>query len=158
MKKLIAFVMVTLLLCGGVVALGDSTTQFEPQYVNIIDASAREWFDSSTNRALLSILLAMDGAEERIDGFDFVKALTGTSYVIYDEDNRSVMVTYLFDDKSYTIAYMPGLEKAIYGEPIEGSELTVEMALEEMNYEYHRNSMTKIMEVVEEIQEILEEI
>lgn len=147
MKKLVCVVMALLLMLGGIPVLADEEPNtFEPTYTKEADYTAKEWFDSSSTRALLTILLSMDYAKEDPE-FDGPASLMGTSYVACDKEEETLVVTYFVEDKTYMLMYVPHLETVIYNEPYEASELIIKMTFDDMGYEYHQNSLSKILEV-----------
>ena len=155
MKKLVCAMLAFVMLLGCAAALAADSVTFEPSLTNAADQTAKSWFASSEKRALLTILLALDYTTENSD-FDFGSVLSGTSYVAYDKEESTLVVEYCGDDKTYTFVYMPIIETASVSVAEEAySELAVEMAFDAMGCEYHRNSLAKIVEVAEMLQDAL---
>ncbi|MBE5798562.1 MAG: hypothetical protein E7321_01245 [Clostridiales bacterium] len=158
MKRLVAISMTVILLLSVTSVLADDTKTFEPTFTNQADYSARKWFGSKENRALLTIMLALDYISEKENVFDFAEAMAGTTYVAYHEESNALLVCYLIDEMNYSLVYVPSAETAIYIEPTEGSELATELAFEEVGCDYYRNSQSTILEVSKLIQESIGEI
>lgn len=156
MKKLVGMLMVLVLLFGTVLAMAEDTTSFEPTAANTIGVSGSEWLSSKENRALLTIMLAVDLSN--VDTNFTVDMLKGTTYVGYLDDVEELFALYSGHDAAYLVMYTPLLKTASYSEisPFAGTESTVELGLEAKGCTLYKNSPVIILSVVDQLVEILE--
>lgn len=151
MKKGIGLILVLMMLFTVTATFAEETAnQFEPMLLNAFDYSAREWFDKEANRALMSVMLAVE-ASTYDPNFDPTALMTHSSYVLYSEPGMLQLFAFT-DDGVYCVAYIPSQKKALGPSFLEGqgrSERAFEMALAYMGDEYHKNSKTALGEAVD---------
>ena len=134
----------------------EDTLTFRPTFTNAMDMSAREWFENKEMRAALTIMLALDYAQENPD-FDSTCFVTNSSYVAYDRDEGHLAVTFLTDSNdAHLLLYSPINETVAYSVMPDTTPFVVEAALEESFSDYYTNKYSTLSEVVGYIQEALE--
>ena len=154
MKKTIIFMLTMGILLGMFGVCQAEGKEIKPTLTNLGEASAQQWYATSTTRALLTVLLALDCDQEENLNFDFAEALMETSYVAYDSKKEELFVLFLMDDRSRTIVYKPDAGTAMYAESDAVSEALAEIALAAICGEYEKNSVARILETVESLNEV----
>lgn len=138
-------------------ALAQSDTQFEPTLTNAVDVSATEWYSTSYNRALLTVLLLLDCDELLVEGdlLDTTGAVVDTTYVGRGD---SVLVAYYHAvDGDLIIMYNPEIGIADYMVLDSYDEAKAEFFMESFCPDgYYENNISDVMTVGDELMEILE--
>ena len=158
-KGYVSVWMILLLICFCVAGSAEENIRFEPTLTNILDLSGEEWFESSTKRAMLSIMLVVEYGN-KYDSEAGSEMVQNTSYVGYSEESDILMVLWEGeDDLKKMILYAPGGE-AIYTE----SEISLSLATwanllsSEMDTEMKKNTSSAISSALEMLSEALDEI
>ena len=155
MKKLSVFVALLLILsvCSSALAAGkySGSDSFTPTLANAVDASATTWYGTSSNRAMLTVLLVGNVAADGVLGDENVLSsmLLGTSYVgsTGSGNSSTLIVAGVVSGNCLTIAYSPVLGTAYYSFPSNMSN--AELAIAQLcGSNYYENSMTDILEVM----------
>lgn len=135
----------------------ESPRGFVPEMINIMEYSGEEWFANKISRALITVLMASEYAQENED-YDATTIATESSYVQEGDEDSSVTV-YLHDgEKLHMILYDSELEMAFYSSLDVPNELAIEAALDKTGQKYYRNSISTIYDVVMELKDVLEDI
>ena len=158
MKKGIALLLMLVVLLGVSQAVADgNNSSFRPSLTNGFECSADDWFQSSNYRALLTIMMAFDYADEK-SSFDPAEAVLGSTYVGMSSDHEYLLLVYVYDGKAEVILYTPDSGNAMYSlDTVYSSESAVEQSYKEAGYTYYRNSQSTLVEVAEIVSEALEE-
>ena len=130
LKKLICLALaLTMLLTACAFAESDEDNFFTPNLANSFDASTQEWFSTSYNRALLTILLILDCDKTLVEKglLDSSGSITRSSYVGLTDDILAVY--YHCVDGDLLIMYSPELGTAAFGVNRASDDKTVELVL-----------------------------
>lgn len=109
-KKCICCFMTILLLCSLLnCSFADEIVEYTPSALNLVNMSSKEWYSSSENRALFTVLAylqvgnaGIDNITDRFNVFDSVVCREqGMIYaVIAGIDNEILLITYLPTEQS----------------------------------------------------------
>ena len=116
LKKLICLALaLTMLLTACAFAEDDEIYPFDPEVTNASGYTAEEWFSTSYNRALLSLLLVhdCDGILMEKELLDTTGCLTNPSYV--GLSGTDLIVYYHCVDGDLLVMYSPELGTAAFG-------------------------------------------
>ena len=116
LKKLICLALaLTMLLTACAFAEDDEIYPFDPEVTNASGFTAEEWFSTSYNRALLSLLLVhdCDGILMEKELLDSTGCLTNPSYV--GLSGTDLIVYYHCVDGDLLVMYSPELGTAAFG-------------------------------------------
>ena len=116
LKKLICLALaLTMLLSACAFAEDDEIYPFDPEVTNASGFTAEEWFSTSYNRALLSLLLVhdCDGILMEKELLDSTGCLTNPSYV--GLSGTDLIVYYHCVDGDLLVMYSPELGTAAFG-------------------------------------------
>ena len=116
LKKLICLALaLTMLLTACAFAEDDEIYPFDPEVTNASGYTAEEWFSTSYNRALLSLLLVhdCDGILMEKELLDSTGCLTNPSYV--GLSGTDLIVYYHCVDGDLLVMYSPELGTAAFG-------------------------------------------
>ena len=165
MKKVFSLILVLALLLG-MTALAEEETPsyvFEPSLSEAMDKTATDWFSTSSNRALLTLLLTLDvgnsdvGKELGLDGDFLAEYITNGTYVGRSES--ILMVSGYVGNKVYTMLYMPvlGAASLTYYETSSPSALLIELALGQVCPDgVQANTLSEIVEWAQVLNDLLE--
>lgn len=146
-----------LLLNTSALAQSDGNT-FEPFLVNSIGHTAEEWFEETENRAMLTVLLALECTDYH-EQYDLNSLYTNASYVAYDQEKEMIIVYLLEDEWTHTISYLPAARKAFITQPIAGSsQQQLELFFSLRGLEWEENMGESLSEAVASANRILEKI
>ena len=157
MKKVLSLVLVlcTLLACSAMAEMDASESiTYVPTLANSIEASASEWYATSENRALLTILLGLEitSQDERYGLSDFV----GKSYV--GKDGESMLIVMCGEAADLVVVYQPSIGTALYDFTEPSSSDSVTYALGESCADgYYLNSIDDLITVSETILGMMED-
>lgn len=163
MKKTLCVILILLCLttvCAGALAESENYS-FTPRLTNALDHSASEWYATSSNRALLSLLLgieALGNAEGIPSDFELMKVFLRSSYMGKD----GVILAFYGTDGKYifSIQYCPVLKTANYfffEASLSDSlaDLLLESTIKDVCSDgYKKNDNGEIVEWVEQLSEI----
>lgn len=153
MKKVLC-VILTLFLCIIPVSLAENTDEIIPYEANIAnsaDRTASEWFSTSMNRALLTILLLYDlPSDSSLVGGNILAGTTylgkaGSTCILLGRDN----------DKMVSIYYVPLLKEASYSihdltyASDSALDITAERVFSENCDNYYKNDDEDILRCVQ---------
>lgn len=130
LKKLICLALaLTMLLTACAFAEDDEIYPFDPEVANASGFTAQEWFSSSYNRALLSLLLVhdCDGVLMEKELLDSTGCLSNPSFV--GLSGTDLIVYYHCVDGDLLIMYTPELGTAAFGVNSASDDTTVELVL-----------------------------
>ena len=157
-KRWCLFLSVILLFLSTTALAESDGHTFEPFLVNSIGHSAEEWFEETENRAMLTVLLALECTDYH-EQYDLNSLYTNTSYVTYDKEKEMVIVYLLEDEWTHTIAYLPAARKAFITQPITGSsQQQLELFFSLRGLEWEENTGESLSEAVSFANRILEKI
>ena len=134
---------------------------FEPEITNYMNL---KWYDTSINRALLSLTLSLNIMDQKVmnEVAVFYGLLENPSYVGKVVSGLSVIyiVVGAFDDRIILIVYTPqnGEASFMLKENTDGtyvSEVKMEMLMSELCSDYIKNESSDMLEAVEQIKLLL---
>jgi len=107
----------------------DEVISFEPTFTNTFDYSAQEWFSSSLNRALLTMMLGADLIQV-LDEETFIlgPSLANTTFVA--KDSVKLIVYFHAEQNDLMVFYTPVLGEAGYAYMEKSSDIVIQGALE----------------------------
>ena len=158
MKKVLSLILaLCMLLACCALAESDDGIVYEPSLANAVGVSADEWFSTSENRALLTVLRLLDCDELLVEGdlLDTTGAVVDTTYVGRGD---SVLVAYYHAvDGDLIIMYNPETGIADYMVLDSYDEAKAEFFMESFCPDgYYENNISDVMTVGDELMEILE--
>ena len=145
-------------LCEEAAASAEETKAiaFEPTLTKVFDYSAQEWFSSSANRALLTIMLAVD-LDDILDENMFAPGTSLVNTTFVAKDSVSLIVCYHAEQNDLFVVYMPIIGTATYQFMDKSSDISTRYALEAIADDgYYENNLEDIVEVMKILQEVLE--
>lgn len=136
---------------------------FNPEIAN---AMKLNWFSSGENRAMLSLVLSIQIADDRVMGNGDVLSgfITNTSFVGKATQNTSAMNMYVilgrYDEYFIYILYSPEARQASFflAENTSGnsvSDMQMELLIAKLCSEYYKNDSSDILNALSEIQKLL---
>lgn len=141
MAKQISLILVVVLLALSLPA----TAEFKPSLLDSYSMSASEWYSSSTNRLMLTVLLAMSTLRETRDE-NYIKMLDNTTYV--GVKGNSLVVAGFSENKGLMVLYYPGKKTAetlsFSGGDGSNTELMVRLVLDDQGGEYMANDADEV--------------
>ena len=102
MKKILIILSLTLLLLGiaaNASAEEGTAIEFEPVFINFFDYKASEWYDTSENRALLSVMFALELSSVD-EGFDTSTALVHNPSYVGCLDGLTLVLCFIQPEKT----------------------------------------------------------
>ena len=157
LKKLLCLALaLTLLLSACALAEDSESPFFDLKLVKGMDQSVQEWYATSIDRAMYTVLIFLDcylGAEDR-DAFDLEDLVTKSSYVGVDED---LLVCYCHTGgKDLVIVCDPTASFASSQFYEASSDAIVEQVMEAICAgEYHKNNTSDIISALDIVDSII---
>ena len=151
-------VLALLLLMGcAISALGDiDTLQYEPTLTNAMDYSASTWFSTSSNRAMLSLLLTLDLVTKYDSQSQYVPDLSKPSFV-GKSDEDLFLTAHTQTGAQIIISYRPSTGVGFYGLHESASDSNVEYALSQICPDgCYKNDSSDIQAAVQLVQSVLD--
>ena len=154
MKKLLALMLVGVMLLAGTsyVCAEDEMIKFEPVFTNVMEYSAKEWFQSAGNRAILVVALMLDFQAAFNDVFEF--DISNEAYVGRTGNNISVG---LYNDKEVLFLFYDAYngQAGYYVMESAYGSIVLEMAMEESNTSTYEVSANDIIDCVTQLADLL---
>ena len=160
MKRLACAFLTLVLLMTGLSCLADEDPiYFEATLANALDYSLEEWFSTSYNRALLTVLLTLDMASEAVIGQSMWTNLLKNETFICFQPIGILLINGYVDDDLIAIGYRSLPNTAVYD--IQDTSYTSEfmplyiVAAMSKRDEYYINDSNDIMTAVSNIYDII---
>lgn len=159
MKRVVSMLIVSLLFFSMVIssqAESDSDSiEFVPKVSNILDRTAKDWFASSEDRAMLSVFLMLDAMSEFGNDSVYVPDLTQTTFL--GRNGMDLFLTgHTAGDNSVIIQYRPIAGKALAGKSPSASDAVLKIALESICDDgCYKNDMEDIVKAAQTISDII---
>ena len=160
MKKIISLFLVMNMmfsLCAMAEINATDQVYFQSSMIDSLNYKAKEWFDSSENRALLTILFALEISSqfpnEKFDCYNslepsYVGKNGPTLFIVYCNETRSLIVTYqpISGEAAYNVVNDEALNESI-----------LEIALRDTCEDgYYKNDVEDIVDVCDALIQIME--
>ena len=160
MKRLACAFLTLVLLMTGLSCLAEQhVIPFVATFANALDYSSEEWFSTSYNRALLTVLLTLDMDSVAVTGQSmWTNLLKNETYISYEPDGTLFIAGYV-DDDIITIGYNSLAVLAFYliqdtSETSEIIQLSIEENMSKKDY-YYINDRNDIMTAASNIYDII---
>lgn len=155
MKKLVAVLLTVMMLMSLTTALAadDEFKEIPAILTAVLDYSADEWYSSSTNRALLTVLVLGDFA---VSDDPIAVEIVEPSYVAYDKSIDGLIILFKGDGE-YVLANYNRFhaDKIKYMRTGLTSSVTAELLLDSLEHPYQQNSLAELGYVANQLAEIL---
>lgn len=127
----IMLIIITVVLACGSACCDNENVYFDPILLGLVDMNAKEWMESTSNRALLAACSLLDYALQDDIPYDLVGLYSGTVYVGrealilatgYNNSDKEGSLIVLYDTSTGKCAYrvMKDMSKARLAEAMEG--------------------------------------
>ena len=167
-KRILSLCLILLLMMGQASAQTYKTNEVYDFNPEIANAMKLNWYSSSENRAMLSLVLAIQVADDRVLGSTdvFSGIISNTSYLGRSTQKTSsgnmnmYVVLGQYDDYFIYIMYSPEAKQAsffiqdnTYGNSV--SDIQMELLIAKLCDDYYKNEYLDMVNAVSELQKLL---
>jgi hypothetical protein len=162
MKKLLALLFAVCLTMSFACAQETDTHSFTPTLCNVLDRSVDEWYETSTNRALLAGCILLDfPSKEREDMWEELSSGFALNNVYVAKDEEQLNVYFFGKGKVMLVVYDPAsglMLTGILGDAIDTHTGFLDYLLADGNIEsYYHSDSDDIMMMIDIVIDVLSE-